>query len=524
MKILLINPPYQTITSNIGVGHQVPLGLLMVGGSLLDAGHTVKLLDAESRHLTLAEIVREVRGYRPAVVMTGHAGSTPAHPICVRMLRAVKAACPDLKTVYGGVFPTYHTARILAEEPAIDFVVRGEGEATATELIETLGSMNRDRCCLRSVCSIGYRTGGEIVLSPSRPPIADLNTVRVAWELIEDWDVYTCFGLGRAAVVQFSRGCPHQCTYCGQHGFWVKWRHRDPAKLADEIAWLHHTHAVNFVTLADENPTTLQSEWRRFLEAMAAHRLPVFFLATIRATDIVRDAELLPLYRRAGILYVLMGIESTNDEVLRQIRKGSTTRDDYQACQLLKRHGMFSILGHIVGFEDETWSTFRTALSQLTHYDGSYVNAMYVTPHSWTAFGEKAQKRDVVQRDQRKWDYRHQVLAQKHLRPWQLFVAVKWLELCFHLRPSRLWAILRERDPLRRRQWLWTYFHVALVWIAEVVEFVLSSVFARKRPTAAVADLDRRSETAGAGALALSRKKEKKRRSRPSPQRTLGLT
>ena len=48
MRVLLINPPYQTLTSNLGVGHQIPLGLLMVGGPLLDAGHQVRLLDAEA--------------------------------------------------------------------------------------------------------------------------------------------------------------------------------------------------------------------------------------------------------------------------------------------------------------------------------------------------------------------------------------------------------------------------------------------------------------------------------------------
>ena len=97
--------------------------------------------------------------------------------------------------------------------------------------------------------------------------------------------------------VQFSRGCPHRCTYCGQHGFWVRWRHRDPAPFADEVEWLHRRHGIRFITLADENPTTLRSEWQHFLEELARRRLPVYFFATIRATDIVRDADLLPLYR-----------------------------------------------------------------------------------------------------------------------------------------------------------------------------------------------------------------------------------
>src|SRR5438128_10660778 len=96
VRVLLINPPYQTLTSNFGVGHQIPLGLLMVGGPLLDAGHGVSLLDAECRRLGIRAIVREVRRRDPDVVMTGHAGSTPAHPACIRMLRAIKADCPGV--------------------------------------------------------------------------------------------------------------------------------------------------------------------------------------------------------------------------------------------------------------------------------------------------------------------------------------------------------------------------------------------------------------------------------------------
>jgi anaerobic magnesium-protoporphyrin IX monomethyl ester cyclase len=495
VRILLVNPPYQTLTSNWGVGHQIPLGLLMVGGPLLDAGHDVALLDAECRRLSPAAVVRAVRRFGPQVVMTGHAGSTPAHPICTALLRSVKTALPGVVTVYGGVYPTYHAAAILEREPHIDFIVRGEGEATASELLAALGRSPKGTGPLKprvlspfrtapellaGVRGLAYRAGGEVVFTPERPPVADLDSCRVGWELIRDWSAYQCFGLGRAAIVQFSRGCPHRCTYCGQHGFWVRWRHRDPARLAGEIAWLHRAHGVRFITLADENPTTLRAEWQRFLEELAARRLPVQFFATIRATDIVRDADLLPLYRRAGILYVLMGIESTDGAVLEKINKGSTPRDDWQACRLLKEYGIFSVLGHIVGFEDDTWATFRRALAHLRRYDGDWLNAMYVTPHSWTPFGREAARRPVVEGDQRKWDYRHQVLGQRHLAPWQLFAAVKWLELRFHVRPGRLWDLVRTRSRLRRQQLLWSLRHIGMVWLGEIVEFV-GSAFAAHR-------------------------------------------
>ena len=502
MRILLINPPYVTFTSRFGVGHQIPLGLLMVGGALLDRGHEVELLDAERRHLKTSAIIREVRAFAPHIVMTGHAGSTPAHPICLEMLSAIKRSCPQVTTVYGGVYPTYHAPEILSAEAAVDFIVRGEGEETAVALVEALESQPEYRPAatrnlplaygdsipapsLQSVRGISYRVGDRIAHNPDSVPISDLDGYRTGWELIRNWADYQCFGLGRAAIVQFSRGCPHRCTYCGQHGFWVNWRHRDPARLVDEIEWLHRTHGVRFCTIADENPTTIRPLWQRFLEEMASRHLPVKFFATIRATDIVRDADIMPLYREAGLLYVLMGIDSTEPEVLKEIRKGSTTRHDFLACRLLKQHGIYSVLGHIVGLEDDSWAGLGAALKQLKHYDGDYLNAMYATPHSWTEFGRAAVSRRIVQPDQRRWDYRHQVLEQPNLKPWQLFAGVKWLELRFHLRVTKLRDLLFARNRFNRRQVMWGLSHTGLVWLAEIGEF-LSANLRRSRHKRAI--------------------------------------
>ncbi len=479
MKVLLINPSYQTWTSNVGVGHQVPLGLLMVGGPLLDAGHEVRLLDAEEGRLSLRKVEREVRHWQPDVVMTGHAGSTPAHPICLQTLRAAKRGRSDVIGVYGGVFPTYHARGILQQESAVDVIVRGEGEATTLELMQTLAG-NR---VLDDVAGLSFRRETEIVETPDRAPIRPLDGFRVGWELIKNWDKYRCFGLGRAAIVQWSRGCPHHCTYCGQFGFWVNWRHRDVVQMADEIEWLHRTHQIRFFTLADENPTTHRETWKRFLEEIASRDLPIQFFATIRATDIVRDAELLPLYRKAGIQYILMGIETTDESVLQQIRKGSTTRHDFQACQLLKQNGIFSVIGHVVGLGEESWAGFRQTLRQLKLYDGDYLNAMYVTPHSWSQFAQEVAEAPVVQTDQSLWDYRHQILGQETLKPWQIFLGVKWLEVCFHLQPRKMWAMLTMRDRDLRRQTLWTLFHTALVWFGEIGDFLCRTSFARHPQT-----------------------------------------
>lgn len=471
MKILLINPPYITLTARFGTGHQVPLGLLMVGGPLLDAGHQVRLFDAERWRISNQVIVDEVKNFDPQIVMTGHAGSTSAHPVCVKMLSAIKRSCPDVITVYGGVYPSFHAEEILEKEHAIDIIVKGEGEAVSIDLIDTIESERP----LHKVLGIAYRDRNKVIFTPPRPPISSLDAFRIGWELIESWDDYQCFGLGRAAIIQFSRGCPHNCTYCGQREFWVEWRHRNPVKVVDEIEWLHRVYNVRFFTLADENPASNKSAWCSFLEEMAARDIPVHFFASIRTTDIVRDRDILHLYKKAGIQYVLLGIESTEPEVLKEIKKGSTIRQDLEACRLLKKHGIFSIVAHVVGLIDETLGTFWTSIRKLIHYNGDFVNATYITPHSWTSFGRQVKDHPVVQSDLSMWDYRHQILAQPNLSPWKIFIAVKMLELCVQARPGKLWDILKTKDRFLRRQLLWSFFHTGLVWFGEILIWAIRS-------------------------------------------------
>lgn len=400
--------------------------------------------------------------------MTGHAGPTPAHPVCLETLRLAREAVPDVRTVYGGVYPTYHAADVLREAPWIDFVVRGEGEVTARELVDTL-SRGADAA---QVPGIASRVAGTAVLAPARVISESLDDHRVGWELIADWDRYQCFGMGRSAIIQFSRGCPHRCSYCGQFQFWAKWRYRDPVRVADAIEWLHREHGVMFVDLADENPTSSKRLWTALLEELARRALPVRLFATIRATDIVRDADILGLYRRAGIICILMGIETTDPDTLAAIRKGSTTQTDYEAVRLLRRHGILSMLGHIVGLQEETARTYWRALRQVLAYDPDLLNAMYVTPHRWTDWVAENRDRLVIEEDRAKWDYRHQLLAVRALRPWQVFTLVKLMEVAVQARPRAIGRLLFHPDREVRHHLRWCFRKAGTVWLREIAAFV----------------------------------------------------
>src|SRR5512135_1501180 len=108
MKILIINPPHPAIGSRIPREHLPPLGLLSIGGPLIDAGHEVRLIDTEFGPMPIEKIVTQALAFAPQAVLLGHSGSTSGHPMAARITRAIRDALPTVWIIYGGVFPTYH--------------------------------------------------------------------------------------------------------------------------------------------------------------------------------------------------------------------------------------------------------------------------------------------------------------------------------------------------------------------------------------------------------------------------------
>jgi anaerobic magnesium-protoporphyrin IX monomethyl ester cyclase len=467
LRVCLLNPPHTAIGSRIPREHLPPLGLLAVGGPLLDDGFAVRLVDAEFGPLTAEQAAQAALAEPVDVVMLGHSGSSSVHATVVGIAERLKALRPDLLVVYGGVHPTYHWRDVLRETRAIDYIVRGEGERTARELLRVLDSGGDPS----AVDGIAWRAGDQPVASRDAAVIERLDDYRVGWELI-DHARYSYWGGMRAVVVQFSRGCPYQCNYCGQRGFWTRWRHRDPVLLARELARLHREHGVRLINFADELPTGSRKAWKAFLEALVAEDVDLTLVGSTRAGDIVRDADLLPLYRRAGVIRFLLGIESYEEATLRAIRKGGSASEDREAIRLLRRHGIISMATYVVGFEEETDADYWRSLRHLWRYDPDQIQMLYVVPHRWTPFYATAAGRRVIEPDTRKWDYKHQVLETRRVPPWRVFLWVKCIELLVQLRPKALWRILCGGDADYRHAMRWYTRIGRRVWFHEVAEFL----------------------------------------------------
>jgi anaerobic magnesium-protoporphyrin IX monomethyl ester cyclase len=480
MRILIINPPHTAIGSRIPHEHLPPLGLLAIGGPLIDAGHTVKLLDAEFGPMSTADIVHQTVGFKPHAVLLGHSGSTSAHPTVVEITRAIRNAMPGIITIYGGVYPTFAWERILWEEPQIDIIVCGEGETTAPRMIEAL----EHQTPLSDIPGIAFRLNGRPHATIPAPILENMESFRVGWELI-DHSRYTYWGDRRAVVMQFSRGCPHHCTYCGQGDFWRKWRHRSPRAFAAEIARLHREQGVEVINLADENPTASRAAWREFLEALIAENVPIILVGSTRADDIVRDADILHLYRKAGVARFLLGIEHSSPELLKRLRKGSTVAKDRKAIRLLQQNGILAMAAFVVGFEEERDRDYFRALRRLLSYNPDQIQLVYATPHHWTSFASDEAQRRVIQTDLRKWDYKHQVLATRHLAPWRVLLWFKSIEAAMQLRPRALIRLLAHPDHSLRAAMAWYYRIGRRVWPFEILQFMFRDKRTRKGPSLA---------------------------------------
>ena len=491
-RIVLINPARHFIANEHGLGYLIPLGLVCIGGPLIDAGFTVKLIDHDLYGWTLPRLVREVSDFNADYILLGHSGSTAAHKTALKTIRAIHAALPHVRVVYGGVYPSYADRLVMAECGEIDAIVRGEGEQTVVGLIRTWEQTDD----LGYVDGVTWRNGVEIVVNRSRTPIRNLDEYRPGWELV-DWPRYSMFGFRNAAGLQFSRGCTLTCTYCGQWMFWKKWRHRSPENVIEQLKTLANQYGVKIVWFADENFAADRDVAKEILERIAAADLDLSLNLNMTAADVVRDADLIPLYKRAGVDYIVMGVETLKDDVITSIRKNNPFEVSKKAVRLLRENNIVSLTNLIYGLEEESWGTILEKFKGLLTLDSDILNAMYLTPHFWTAQGKATDPYNVIQTDQDKWSYRNQVLATRHLPPLGLFLGVKLTEILFHLRPRAVRRVLFAKDKRYlqiMRHSMWVGMKVIL---AEIYEFFFQTKFSKQGSLRALHGMNAQSSTTG---------------------------
>jgi len=243
MKVLLVNPPAGSLYHRVGLRF-IPLGLAYVAAALRENHHKVDVVDfevakADYRDLPYGEYD-----------LVGISSDTTRWPAAQKVAEAAKAAGSTV--VAGGPHVTFMDTEALAAG-AVDYVVRNEGEYTMLELASCLGDGSKPS----HVAGISYRGNGDIVRTPARPYISDLDNLPMPARDLFARKSYRATLEGREMTgVVTTRGCPSNCDFCSCSVFGgLKLRTRSVESVIDEIKYMYEREGYRAVAFFDDNFT-----------------------------------------------------------------------------------------------------------------------------------------------------------------------------------------------------------------------------------------------------------------------------
>ncbi|WP_423226807.1 B12-binding domain-containing radical SAM protein [Candidatus Amarolinea aalborgensis] len=305
-------------------------------------------------------VVRQAQHTRPRLIGLSIIFQYRA-PEFLALAARLRDALPTAHITTGGHFPTFVAPELLRDYPALDSVVRGEGELTLLELVQSLDTP----AAWGAIRGLTFRRDGQICVNPSRPLIADLDSLPFP---ARDTPPQHHLGIGFSPIVG-SRGCYRNCAFCSIHAFYgasagSRQRFRSVPNLVAEMEALYHNHGVRFFVFNDDEWFPHGAARGPRLDALAAElnhrRLDVIMSIKCRADDVEEE-----LFRRLldlGVVRAYVGVESGSDSSLRRMNKHTTVAQNRHALEALHRVGMLADFGLIFFDPDSTVEDIRANL------------------------------------------------------------------------------------------------------------------------------------------------------------------
>jgi anaerobic magnesium-protoporphyrin IX monomethyl ester cyclase len=396
MKVLLVDPP-DLFLAGAGQTRQVqPLGLGYIG-AVLASDHDVRfLLPDTCPYLGTdpwAELARVVRDEAPDLV--GLTAVTATYPSAARFAELVKGVDPEIPVVLGGVHASTLPAEALAGAPAVDFVVRGEGEETLRELAGALEASRAGRARFDpgAIAGLHYRDeDGAVRHGPARPSLTDLDAVPFPLRegLVYTADLHPAFYQAMVTL----RGCPYQCIYCAVPSSNDRLtRYRSAGNVVDELAHLRERHAVSCIFFHDSVFSLHRKRTIAICDEMLARDLVTPFHCQTRADRV--DPELLALMKRAGCEQIFFGIESGDLESLARIRKKMPLEQIRDAVAMVREHEIRCTGFFMIGFPWETREHIERTAEFATSLELDAISLFSATPLPGTELWDLAGTRDL---------------------------------------------------------------------------------------------------------------------------------
>jgi radical SAM superfamily enzyme YgiQ (UPF0313 family) len=360
MKVLLIEPPLSPFdVPTKGIAMPPPYHLEILAGRLV-ANHDVHILDMRVDE----DLDTELSIFNPEVV--GCSCVAANSHLVKQVLRRVKKFRPDIVTIAGGHHPSLMPED--CNEASIDVVVIGEGEETLHEIVlECESKHNWER-----IPGIAYRSkDGEFRINRDRE-LMDLDKLpmpaRSLTRIYRDKGVYFRVNWRPIDCTITSRGCPNKCTFCG---LWKinrgKYRARAPRLIADELEAI----TVPNVSFIDDNTLDHVENASALADEIKRRGIKKRYELYGRVDTIVRRPDLVEKWRSVGMELLLLGLESCNDEALKDMRKKTTTEMNRRAIEICHANGIevaaYLIVDPAFGYEDFKRLSEYVEENNLTH-------------------------------------------------------------------------------------------------------------------------------------------------------------
>jgi radical SAM superfamily enzyme YgiQ (UPF0313 family) len=212
----------------------------------------------------------------------------------------------DIVTVAGGPHFSFTDRESLAECAQLDVVVRGEGEETMSHLCKRIEAGQP----LDDVSGITWRNGrGEAVRNPDRPPIEDIDSIPFpAWHLFPV-EKYHWVG-NRLLATSSSRGCPYRCPYCITWKVHQGVRHRDPAKIVEEMVWAKRNFGHDTFFFQDDVSFLVREQLEGFLDELEKCGEKLYWYYEAREDIFLSFRDLWERMKRNGLFKIVLGLES----------------------------------------------------------------------------------------------------------------------------------------------------------------------------------------------------------------------
>lgn len=409
MKAFFINPPFKAEYGKFSresrspsIGHSgvlyYPLWLIY-SAALLEKEHfEIEFLDAPANLFNEEQSMEYVEKRMDDVKLVVVDTSTPSIYSDIAFASRIKKKHKDVFILLVGTHPTATVEETLNIDKNIDGVARHEYDYIVRDLAYAI----RDKKGFSNVRGLSYRENDKIIDNPDAEFIHDLDEIPYASKFIkEHLSIYNySFPAATFPSIQIfsGRGCPARCNFCvypqTMHGH--KYRTRSPENLIGEMKYISETFPdVKEIVFEDDTFTIDKERVKEICNLIIDNKLNKRFkwLCNARAN---LDYDTMRIMKKAGCRLIIPGIESFNQEILNNIKKGTTTEQIVKYLNSAKKAHLLVHACYMVGNEGETKETMQRTLDAALKFNTDTAQFFPLIPYPGTEAYNWAKKNGYI--------------------------------------------------------------------------------------------------------------------------------